>query len=638
MAAAGVALLVVSVAAGAADRAKGWIEPAFDFVAHQFYEQPVLAALRRPSQLALTRWHLAILAAHASVGLVAGPWMGRHGRRCWTAFGVGYAIRAVIWIAGGNLPLVPGDSCHYLEVAASIAKREGAVKHYVESYFIDYRSIDGGAILKGRGVLDDWATPLYSSILAGVFRGVGVRIGDDIEQTVGVAKGVSFALDLLALPMIYVFARRRFGPGVAFGSLALLAVLPVHALYAGFVLRESLVALTTLLAVWTLAESWHAGPRGRWAWAVAAGLCGGLAILARNTAMAVVAASGLFSLVYGLRTRGARSIGPLIIWGLAVLAVIAPWARETYRVYGEPFYTYTKYFAYNFSWTVHHLGPFGYTKAEQFYTRANAPEIVRIKVKAIFIIVTYSAMIVGLPVVFGFARRLFRPEAGARGREVDGLVATIAAAFVLGTLANVADVAQVAQLGRYYMPLFVVALPTAVAGLKDWAEAWVAPRGRPWLAAGMVALLWADPTWAYDATWLIKPYQTHWPALRDAGAWVREHPEQVPEGARIMTWFPWEFRLASRRTTILMPRSLAGGGVREGARVWGIRDAIDQYRVTHVLWGSFEFPPESDPERLGPMLESLRLSLGLTEGNELYRSPPGTRHPVRLYRVRGGSP
>ena len=42
------------------DARYGWITPAFDAVGHQFYEVPLLAAIRRPSQLVLVRWHLAI--------------------------------------------------------------------------------------------------------------------------------------------------------------------------------------------------------------------------------------------------------------------------------------------------------------------------------------------------------------------------------------------------------------------------------------------------------------------------------------------------------------------------------------------------------------------------------------------------
>ena len=49
------ALLVGAVAIVAAwlDVRYGWITPAFDAVAHQFYEVPILARLRRPSQLIL---------------------------------------------------------------------------------------------------------------------------------------------------------------------------------------------------------------------------------------------------------------------------------------------------------------------------------------------------------------------------------------------------------------------------------------------------------------------------------------------------------------------------------------------------------------------------------------------------------
>ena len=120
------------------DARYGWITPAFDAIAHQFYEVPLLAAIRRPSQLVLVRWHLAIGSVLLVLGLLAAPWLNRHGRVFLAILGIGYAIRAVIWICGGNLPLVPGDSCHYLEVATSVLRGEGPVKHYVESFFRDY--------------------------------------------------------------------------------------------------------------------------------------------------------------------------------------------------------------------------------------------------------------------------------------------------------------------------------------------------------------------------------------------------------------------------------------------------------------------------------------------------------------------
>ncbi|HEY2156362.1 MAG TPA: glycosyltransferase family 39 protein [Isosphaeraceae bacterium] len=592
-----------------------WVASAFDFIARQFYEVPGVAAIRRPSQISVFRGHLMILAGLAAAGLVALPWLDRHKRRWWMVFMLGYAIRATAWIVGGNLPMVSGDSPHYVEVASSILRGEGPVKHYVESFFIDYP-----AIRRGEGVLDDWATPLYPYLLAGAYRLTGVVPGESLEATVAVDKGLSFVLNVLCLPALYVFARRRFNRDVALGAMALLAILPVHAIYAGFDLRESLVALTSILAIWFLTEVWSAKGPAAWGWAVLAGVLAGAAILARNTAMALMATAGVYGIV-----AHPRKIGPMSVWGLMCLAVVAPWAWMTYKTYGRPFYSYTDFFQYTFSWTVHHYQA-GIPRGMDFYARENLPEIARVKIKALFIIVGYSTMILSPPLVLAFWRRVF----SRRRNEVDRLVAWIALVFVVSTLVRIADVTQVAQLGRYYLPLFGLMLPTAAAGLADWWEDWQVPkRAAAPLALSLVALLWADPTWAYDATWYTKPYQLHWPALRAAGDWIKAHPDQVPPDARVMTWFPWEFRQASGRTTVLMPRNFNPARIEQVAR---------QYGVTHLLWGSFEPPPNVDPESFGPFLSGVRTSLGLTDGREIYRSPRGLAFGVRLYRLSGTAP
>jgi hypothetical protein len=608
----------VAVAAAWADWHTGWITPAFDFVAHQFYEIPMLARIRRPSQLILVRAHLAIGVALAALGLAMCARLGEHGRAWVTIFWVGYAIRATVWISGGNLPLVPGDSCHYLEVATSVYRGEGPVKHYVESFFAEYPRI-----IQGQGVLDDWATPLDAYFRALVFRLASVNPGQSLEATVGVAKACSFMTNVATMPLLYLFGRRRFGRDVGLGAMAVLAVLPVHAIYAGFVLRESLVALCALLAVWTLTEAWNTAPASRsvWAWSALAGLCGGLAILARDTMLALIAAAGLHAVFH----LGRRRPGSFLLWAAMVLLVILPWAMATTREYGRPFYTYTNYFEYNFSWTVHHFDQ-GNTRADQFYTLANAPEIVRVKFKSLLIIAVYSTMIVGLPLVAGFAGRLIHGARDRPGRDVDLLVATVLAVFVLGTLKRVADVTQVAQLGRYYLPAYLLAIPTAVAGALAWLQ-WNHVGGRvwAWLAASFIALVWADPTWAYDASWLVKPYQLHWPALRAAGDWIKNHPDRVPPDARIMTWLPWELRIASDRTTILLPRNY---------NPQRIEEVIRKYKVTHVLWGSFDPPPHVDPETWGSYLDLVRSRLGLTSARELYRSPGELPfYPVRLYKI-----
>ena len=596
----------------------GWLTPAFDAVAHQFYEVPLLAAIRRPSQLILVRWHLAIGSALLVLSLVAAPRLNRHGRVFLAILGVGYTLRAIIWICGGNLPLVPGDSCHYLEVATSVLRGEGPVKHYVESYFSDYPRIRSG-----EGVLDDWATPLDAYVRAAAFRIAGLNSQSSLNQRLVAAKACSFILNLVTLPVLYLFARRRYGCLVAIWTMGVVAILPVHAIYAGFILRESLVALTSILAVWTLTEVLHANPSGRaiWLWAMAAGASGGLAVLSRTTALALMAAAGLFALI----AHGRKRFGPLLLWGFVAALVCIPWAWITLQEYGKPFYSYTNYFEYNFSWTVHHYEK-GNTLPTQFYTRANLPEIVRVKIKSVLLIAVYSTMIIGLPIMVGFWRRL--GSRNGMGRETDLLVATIAAVFIAATLKSIADVTQVAQLGRYYLPVFLLMLPAGVAGVVGAFDAHQLRHKVmiPWGAALYVALVWADPTWAYDASWLVKRYQLHWPALNEAGAWIKTHPERVPADARIMTWFPWELRVASDRITVLMPRNY------NPAR---IREVVAQYRVTHILWGSFEPPPyfELNPAAWAHDLDRLQGSLGLTDSREVYRTSGEILFPVRLYRV-----
>jgi 4-amino-4-deoxy-L-arabinose transferase-like glycosyltransferase len=606
----------VAVAGAWLDAKYGWITPAFDGIAHQFYEIPQLGRIRRISQLELVRMHLAIGSALVVGALVASAFLSRHARIWLAIFALGYALRAVVWIAGGNLPLVPGDSCHYLEVATSVQRGQGPVKHYVESFFTDY-----APIREGRGVLDDWATPLDAYVRAFVFSSVGIDPAGAPETRLAAAKAVSFVVNLLALPAIYGFARRRYGPAIGLWSMAVLAILPVHVIYAGFILRESLVALLSILAIWMLTELFAAEPRGRaiWLWAVTAGLCAGLAILARTTNLAILGAGGLFAMFYHGRAR----FGPLLLAGAIGAVVITPWAWATLREYGSPFHSYTSFFEYNFSWAIHHYEK-GNTLPAQFYTPANLPEIVRVKIKSVLIIAVYSTMIVGLPLVLGFTRRLRLAESS--GGETDWLVAFIVLVVVLATLKSIADVTQVAQLGRYYLPVFALMIPSAVTGLADWGKSLrIDRRALPWLCAGFAALVWADPTWAYDASWLVKPFQLHWPALHQAGEWVQSHPDTVPRDARIMTWFPWELRATSDRITILLPRNYDARRIDE---------VIRQYGVTHLLWGSFEPPPDVDPELWGPYLEQVKARLNLTNDRELFRSSREEPYPVRLYRLR----
>ena len=62
----------------------------------------------------------------------------------------------------GNLPLVPGDSCHYVEIASSILNGEGPVKHYVESFFKFYPDYRPGKGSRHPGRLGHAPVPLFA--------------------------------------------------------------------------------------------------------------------------------------------------------------------------------------------------------------------------------------------------------------------------------------------------------------------------------------------------------------------------------------------------------------------------------------------------------------------------------------------
>lgn len=618
---AGVAVLLGVLAAAWSELQAGWFAPTFQAFSRLFYEQSTVAQVRAPSQAVLARWHLAIWTTLVGVGWIVHGWIRPAARGVWAVFCLGYLVRAGFWILGGNIPLVPGDSSHYVEVARSITRGEGPVKHYVESYFIDYRT---HGIMDGRGVLDDWATPLWAYVLAGAYRLTGVVPGEELESTFAVAKGTSFLINVLTLPFFYGIVRMWRGHGVALASMAALAILPVHALYAGMALRESLVALISLLAAaGMVCVCLATGMRG-WLWAIPAGVAGGLSILARNTSMVLVAVLGLV----GLRARGMRRIGPLLLWGMLVLAVITPWAWATFREYGEPFFTYTKYYPFNFSWAVHHYDR-GNVQASQFFTAQNASEIALMKVKSALIVPLFSTMILSLPLAAGFVWQFRRGQADGGARLFDRIALWSFLAFWAATLIQISDVTQVRQLGRYYLPVYVIMLPTAVSGLLGWSAGRISAGGAGWLAACLVALLWSNPAWAYDAGWYRKPFAARWPALREVGQWIREHEQEVPHDARILCWFPWELRVTSDRTTILFPRALEGGAY----ELKRLRETMSQYRPTHMLWGSFETMSEGDPEQLGEYLTTLRRELGLTDRELLFRSSKGMPHPVRLYRL-----
>ena len=292
--------------------------------------------------------------------------------------------------------------------------------------------------------------------------------------------------------------------------MAALAVLPVHAIYAGFVLRE---------AWWRLCRSWRSGcsPRSARLSRPESNLGLGRRGGALRRAGGDVAHHGFRALGgLGPVQRGGRRLAPQgRFW-----CGLSPPASSACRGPSPPGWNMIRrstqtlaFFEYNFSWTVHHYMQ-GNTRASEFYTWHNMPEIVRMKVKSLHYIALTSTMILGLPMVLGFWRQLTKKD--GIGRQTTLLVATIFVVFVLATLKRVSDITQVMQLGRYYSPVFAIALPAGVAGF-GWLDSLSdGRRVAPFVAVSWLALVWADPTWAYDATWLSNRDQVHWPGHLEA--------------------------------------------------------------------------------------------------------------------------
>ena len=92
-------------------------------------------------------------------------------------------------------------------------------------------------------------------------------------------------------------------------------------------------------------------------------------------------------------------------------------------------------------------------------------------------------MILGLPIVLGIGRQIVAKDTS--DRKMAYLVATIFVVFVLATLKRVADVTQVMQLGRYYLPVFAIALPSALP--ESWVGSTVSP------TAGASVGFWLSP-------------------------------------------------------------------------------------------------------------------------------------------------
>lgn len=240
-----------------------------------------------------------------------------------------------------------------LLVAAGAALRVGAAYAHQRVDFDEGRYLDNAVhLLEGDGFEtstvsfffgdpprpprpEDVSSPLYPLILALVFALTG--------PSFVLAKGLSVAISVAAIPLVFLLGRRLFGDGPALLAAALAALQPDRAIVGAWAMTEPLYGLLVLL---TLLVALPLAAGGEWSFRRSAGagvLCGVL-FLARQNGAAVAVALALILViapaVRGLRWR--RRLGLAAAMAAAAFLICLPWfVRNTVR-FGSPTFTRLK--------------------------------------------------------------------------------------------------------------------------------------------------------------------------------------------------------------------------------------------------------------------------------------------------------
>ena len=208
--------------------------------------------------------------------------------------------------------------------------------HPPTDFVIDEREYFGAAhvLAEGRGfTFFDTALwvrpPLFVAALALLFRLVGTGYLPAL-----VFQSLLGALAVLALAFL---AFRIRGRAAARWTAFIAAVYLPLTLFVGLLLSETLFVLLfacTLVALYEAAQVTADSARRGYLWAAAAGLLLGLCILTRGTALAFLPLAAVW-LYFTLRRSGrAAYVAPVLVIGLAVLALV-PWTVRNYAAYGR---------------------------------------------------------------------------------------------------------------------------------------------------------------------------------------------------------------------------------------------------------------------------------------------------------------
>ena len=217
------------------------------------------------------------------------------------------ALRVVAIVADGGYEPA-NDAFEYDYYARAIAEGDG----YPRSGYLLH---GGPTAIRGPG---------YPYFLGGVYALSGS------SATAGRLAGA--LLGALAVLLTYLIARRLWGSRVGLVAAGLAAAFPPLVLLSRELLSESLFIALELGAVLCALNFRRSG--GGLRWAAAAGALCGLALLTRNTGLALLLCLPLGVLVFQPRLRPRALIGPLVLLAVAALAV-APWTVRNAVQFGR---------------------------------------------------------------------------------------------------------------------------------------------------------------------------------------------------------------------------------------------------------------------------------------------------------------
>jgi len=318
---------------------------------------------------------------------------------------------------------------------------------------------------------------------------------------------VSVVLGALQIVPVFLLARRLAGRGAAIAAGVLLAIHPHSCRLAGDVMTEGTYYLFFLSAVWF---GYVAGADRRWGASILAGVCAGLAYLARPEGAIVVGMVGVWIVVSGARQwRGMVLRGALLTLAFAV--VIFPYLLGIRVVAGKWLLTKKGAGIELASQSIpgteiptdekRQLSRFERYAQEHGRVYAIARELQR---KTITLFKVYF-----LPLVLAFAFRGWRDRRLHACLAVASIVWLAFFVWVFHTLGYISD--------RYLLTLVLLTLPwmgagsaAALAGVARW----IPLRGR---AVAIVLAVLCCGGMLFET---LKPQRREQQGLRMAGEWI----------------------------------------------------------------------------------------------------------------------